>query len=133
MISRLDYNEHTIIKLLNTIMEFLPCTFTVALSLTAPRVLAAIHVYVPLSLYWRLAIVSVPKLVVLTILLIRYFMLEPVNEVLIIILALLVVVLWNIQVILCCGNAIALHTNVTLLSSIAVVSTGASTISGGPT
>ena len=62
----------------------------------------------------------------------RYFMLGSGDEVLMIIAALSVLVLWNIQVILCCGNAIALHTNVTLLSSISVVSDGACTIFGGP-
>ena len=54
------------------------------------------------------------------------------DEVLMIITALSALVLWNIQVIWCCGNAIASHTNVTLLSSISIVLDGPCTMSGGP-
>ena len=45
------------------------------MALTLPCSLAATHVYTPLSSYWRLVMVSVPKLVVLTVLLMEYFML----------------------------------------------------------
>ena len=62
----------------------------------------------------------------------RYFMVGSGDEVFIIILALPVLVLWNIQVILCCGNAIASHFNVASLSSLSIVLVGPTIILGGP-
>ena len=54
------------------------------------------------------------------------------DEVLMITAALTVLVVWNIQVILCCGNVITLHTNVTSSSSTCIISDGTCTISGDP-